>query len=58
MERELEVISICLKTGSVTKNFMKESDWLQFHKTKRKKGFIYIPYQKGFSSFLIKEEKK
>lgn len=51
---EIEVIAINTNTGETIKKVMLYDDWLIFHKTKRKKGFIYIPYKKGFSSFLIK----
>lgn len=56
MEKEFEIIRINLENGLVSKKLMKESDWLQFHKTSRQKGFKYICYQKGFSQFEITEE--
>lgn len=48
---EIEIIAINTETGEILKKLMLYDDWLIFHKTKRKKGFIYIPYQKGFSQF-------
>lgn len=55
---EIEIIAIELKTGIVRKKYMQLDDWLVFHKTKRKKGFQYIAYKKGFSQFKITNEKK
>lgn len=51
---EIEIIAINTETGEIIKKIMTQDSWLIFHKTKRKKGFIYIPYKIGFSSFLIK----
>lgn len=51
MEKEIEVIAICIKTGCITKKIMSEVDWYAFQKKGRKTGYNYIPYQKGFSQF-------
>jgi hypothetical protein len=51
--KEIEIIAINLNTGDTMKKIMLYDDWLVFHKTKRKKGFIYIPYKIGFSQFKI-----
>lgn len=48
---EIEIIAINIETGEILKKIMLYDDWLIFHKTKRKKGFIYIPYKIGFSQF-------
>ncbi|CAB4153825.1 hypothetical protein UFOVP638_29 [uncultured Caudovirales phage] len=48
---EIEVIAINLNTGEILKKVMLYDEWLIFHKTKRKKGFNYIPYKIGFSQF-------
>lgn len=50
---EIEIIAINTNTGEIVKKIMTQDSWLIFHKTKRKKGFIYIPYKIGFSSFKI-----
>lgn len=50
---EIEIIAINLNTGDVIKKIMTQDNWIVFHKTKRKKGFIYIPYKIGFSQFKI-----
>lgn len=49
--KEIEIIAINTNTGETIKKVMLYDDWLIFHKTKRKKGFIYIPYKIGFSQF-------
>ncbi len=48
---EIEVIAINTKTMEISKKIMLYDEWLIFHRTKRKKGFIYIPYKIGFSQF-------
>lgn len=58
MNEDIEIIAIELKTGIVRKKFMSLDNWLVFHKNKRKKGFQYIAYKKGFSQFKITNEKK
>jgi hypothetical protein len=55
---EIEIIAIELKTGIVRKKYMQLDEWHHFHKNKRKKGFQYIAYKKGFSQFKITNEKK
>lgn len=52
---EIEIIAIDINSGIVIKKIMLYNDWLIFHKTKRKKGFIYIPYKIGFSQFKIND---
>lgn len=48
---EIEIIAVNTNTGEIIKKIMIYNDWLIFSKTKRKKGFIYIPYKIGFSQF-------
>ena len=48
---EIEIIAINIETGEILKKIMFYNDWLIFHKTKRKKGYYYIPYKIGFSQF-------
>jgi hypothetical protein len=55
---EIEIIAIELKNGVVRKKYMQLDEWIHFHKNKRKKGFQYIAYKKGFSQFKITNEKK
>lgn len=48
---DIEVIAINQNTGEILKKIMKLDEWHIFYKTKRKKGFIYIPYKLGYSQF-------
>ena len=50
---DLEVIAT--KKGKHYKLEMNTSDWYDFITNKKKKGFTYLAYQKGFSQFLIEK---